>query len=112
MSQIKIKDFLIQKLNNFKLFMNDELNKVIVNNNHVTPMHIDALNKQLDFYIENINVFISFASMIDNKDTDFTIKMFLDKHGFNIDEFKDDIDYDRLKRYINMFNDVIKNNLN
>ena len=109
MPEININTFLIEKLNNFKTFINNEFNTIINHNTHITIDLIDTFNKEIEFFIADIHMFICVVKAFDNKDTDTTIKMFFNKYGFNIDEFKNDIDYNKLKTYIDMFNDVIKN---
>ena len=110
MNKIKIGDFLVGKLNNFKIFINEELNKMLGKNNNVNMDHIEAFNKEIDFFVQNVNVFISYVCTIANNDTDMIIRLFINKYGFDIEQLKNDIDYNKLKRYIEMFKDVIKNN--
>lgn len=111
MSNIKIKDFLCEKLNNFKVFINSELSK-ISGDTPITNDHIEALNKELNFFISNIDIFISTISVINSNNTDETIKIFLNKYNIDIDDIKKHIDYKKLCRYIEMFKDVLKNNIN
>lgn len=103
-------NFLISKLHNFKLFMNNELNNIIASgSDKVTFEHIDALNKQVDFFIDNVNLFISFVNIMKNENDYECIKNFLIKYELNIDDFINIIDYNKLKRYIECFKETVNN---
>lgn len=74
----------------------------------VTDEHLYALNKEMDFYISNLNVFISVISALNYPNPHDSVKVFLLKYNIDVNEIRDYIDYDKLIRYIEMFNDVVK----
>lgn len=104
---IKIKDFIKTKLENFKKFLLEQIDildkKIILYNKD----GINTLIKELDYYIENLDKFISSISLL-NKNTDDNIKLYLSQYSIDINDIKDHIDYEKLKRYIECFLDCIK----
>lgn len=104
-----IKQFLSKKLNNFHKFLVGELAKVTNKSDIITDQHIETFEKEITFMTANIEVFMSLFQTIKMNDIDECIKMFLLKYNINIEDIINDIDYDKLKRYIEMFNEVINN---
>lgn len=108
MSNKKIKEFLSEKLNNFKTFINNEFMKLTPNFKLLFCDKVDALNKDLNFYTINIDVFISTISALNYSNPHECVKVFLSQYNIDVSIIKDKIDYDKLIRYIEMFNEVIK----
>lgn len=109
------KQFITEKLTNFKKFLSDEFIKLLNSEEHAGVFnsgHVKTFHDEINFLINNVDVFISLFSSINVKDTDECIKVFLLKYNINIDDIRDGIDYNKLKRYIEMFNEVINGNIN
>jgi len=108
----KIKDFLKTKLINFKKFIQQQFEDISMRNltleKPIVINNYPKLIKELDFFSENIDSFISSLCVLNIDDVDQSIKIFLLNYEINIDDIKEHIDYDKLKRYIEMFFDVIK----
>ena len=108
----KIKDFLKTKLINFKKFIQQQFDDISMRNlileKPIVINNYNKLLKELDFFSENIDSFISSLCVLNIDDVDQSIKIFLLNYEINIDDIKDYIDYGKLKRYIEMFFDVIK----
>jgi len=103
----KIKEFLKEKLHNFKIFISDQM--YIVRDNDLIKNDKDiVLVNALDYYYQNIESFIGVISLLNPNNIDESIKGFLSNYEINIDEIKHLIEYDKLKRYIEMFIDLIK----
>ena len=103
---MKIIDFLKAKLENFKKFINNQLELV-----DIPQENKDRLSVEITFYKQNITVFIPSIVKLANYDIDKAIKLFLLQYDINIDDIKEDIDYEKLKKYLTMFIDVVKNNI-
>ena len=103
---MKIIDFLKAKLENFKKFINNQLELV-----DIPQENKDHLSVEITFYKQNITVFIPSIVKLANYDIDKAIKLFLLQYDINIDDIKEDIDYEKLKKYLTMFIDVVKNNI-
>lgn len=104
----KIKEFLRSKLINFRLFINDQLLIVKENGIEIDMQNVLVLMNELDFYSNNLEQFITVISVLNNKTIDDSIKLFLLKYNIDINLIKEHIDYDKLKRYIEMFIDIVK----
>ena len=108
----KIKDFLKTKLINFKKFIQQQFDDISMRNlileKPIVINNYNKLLKELDFFSEIIDSFISSLCVLNIDDVDQSIKIFLLNYEINIDDIKDYIDYGKLKRYIEMFFDVIK----
>ena len=109
MSQIKLKDFLLEKLNNFKIFTNTELDRLSGIHDSINLDNITKFNNQIDFFLSNIDLFIEFVKRMDKQNIDVTIKNFLSNYDIDIDKYKIDIDYDKIKIYILCFMEVVQN---
>jgi hypothetical protein len=104
----KIKDFLKTKLMNFKLFILDQINILQIKRVDINEEGINKLVKELDFYIDNLDKFITCISLLNTKDIDGSICLFLSQYSIDVHSISDHIDYDKLKRYIECFIDTIK----
>lgn len=99
----KLKDFVETKLKNFKLFITEELNKV-----DISPISKKILISDLEYYSNDVNVFIQAIMQLMKYDVDNAVKLFLLKYDIKVEEIKNKIDYEKLKRYLNMFMDILK----
>lgn len=104
---MKISEFIKEKLENFSIFINEQLEKVNIPNDS----KINLVNN-LTKYKQDINAFIHAIITLSGYTIDNAIKLFLLNYNINIDDIKDFIDYDKLKRYLEMFTDLVKNNIN
>jgi hypothetical protein len=104
---MKIKEFLSSKLENFEKFISEELKKLI-ELNKITIKSNDNITNDLRNFKNNINYFISSIGKLPN-DLDNAIKVFLLQYEIDINLIREDIDYPKLKKYLEMFSDVLKN---
>lgn len=105
----KIKDFLNEKLSNFEKFL---INQIEILNNEgiqIEETKITCLKKELELLKNNTVVFVQQISFLEDKETDDAVKLFLLKYDIDINIIKPYIDYNKLKKYIEMFVDIIKN---
>lgn len=103
---MKISDFLKEKLENFNIFINNQLVLVSLPN-----INKEKLLNEIAYYKQNINIFIPSIIKLANYDIDNAIKLFLLQFDIKIEDIKDKIDYDKLKKYLEMFIDVVKKNI-
>jgi hypothetical protein len=104
---VKIKEFVEKKLINFKKFISEELEKV----------NVDAEDKKefisaLDSYSKDTTIFMQAMVYLSRykDDLNIAVSMFLLKYNIKIEEIKDNIDYDKLKKYLNMFIEIVTEN--
>jgi septum formation inhibitor MinC len=104
-----LKDFLNEKLTNFERFINDQL--VILDKEGIVieEIKISALRKELELLKNNTVIFVQQISFLEDKETDDAVKLFLLKYDIDIAIIKPYIDYSKLKKYIEMFIDIIRN---
>ena len=99
---MKIKEFLQTKLNNFEIFMKEQIDKIQLSENNK-----NKLLGELSFFKNEPTAFISVFGQLPN-DTDKAIKKYCLNYNIEIDKIKDKIDYDKLKRYLEMFKETIQ----
>jgi hypothetical protein len=100
---IKRKDFISNKLINFKKFIGEQLNKIDIVETDEAKMVAD-----LEKYSNDVNVFITAIIELSKYKLDKAVELFLSNYNIDINEIKNDIDYDKLCKYLNMFIDVLK----
>lgn len=100
---MKISDFVKEKLINFETFLMEQFNKT-----NISPEISSKLLKELNEYKNDVNKFIQAIVTLSNYDIDNAIKLFLLNYNIDINEIKKDIDYDKLKRYLEMFIEIVK----
>jgi hypothetical protein len=103
---MKISEFLIKKLDNFEQFIIEQLKDL-----QIPESNKDKLLCEITYYKQHINIFIPSIIKIAKYDIDNAVKFFLSTFDIAIEDIKDLIDYDKLKKYIEMFIDVVKNNI-
>lgn len=101
---MKISDFLKQKLYNFKNFLIEQTEKV-----QIDETKKNKLLQEIAVYENDINLFIKSIVNMAKLNIDTAISIFLLNYDINIDEIRDKIDYNKLKRYIECFIDIVKN---
>jgi hypothetical protein len=104
---MKIKDFVEQKLKNFKIFIGEELEKT-----KVEEENKKELIASLELYSKDVTVFMqAMVQMSKYKNNiDLAVSLFLANYKIKIEDIKESIDYDKLKNYLNMFIDVVTEN--
>lgn len=103
----KIKDFMISKLNNFRDFLNDQF-KACIDNGVIIP-NPQIINDEINYYINNLNEFINIMTLMSKSNIDDSVKIFLLKYNIQLSDIINHIDYNKLRRYLEMFIEVIKN---
>jgi hypothetical protein len=103
---MKISEFLNEKLNNFEKFIIEQMKYL-----EIPYENKEKLLIEISYYQQNINIFIPSIIKLANYDIDNAIKLFLLQFDIKIEEIKDNIDYTKLKQYIEMFIDVVKKNI-
>lgn len=101
---MKISDFLKEKLNNFKIFALEQMEKA-----EIPKDKCDKLIEDLEIFQDDINSFIKSVVNLAKLDIDTAINIFLLNYDININDIKDKIDYDKLRKYIECFIDIVKN---
>lgn len=101
---MKISDFLKQKLYNFKNFLIEQTDIIQLEESKKNKLLIE-----IEVYEKDVNLFIKSIINIAKLNIDTAISIFLLNYDINIDDIRDKIDYDKLKRYIMCFIDIVKN---
>ena len=104
----KIKDFLNQKLINFKKFIDEQFETLKTKNINIEDSKILKMKKELEEFENNINHFVIQMDFLVNYEIDECIKVYLLKFDIDVSMIKEYIDYDKLSRYIEMFIEIIK----
>lgn len=101
---MKIKDFLQEKINNFKIFIEGEMKKVDVDDNSKAELReaLTVYSKDLNTFAQSILLLVQFDSLDD------AVKYFLLNYNIKIEEIQEDIDYEKLKRYLECFLELVK----
>lgn len=101
---MKVKEFLTEKLNNFEHFIEDEMKKI-----NIDESKKDELINSLKQYSSDLNLFTqSIMLLVKFKNIDQAVSIFLLNYDINIDDIKDNIDYNKLCRYLEMFLEMVK----
>jgi hypothetical protein len=101
---VKLNDFIKEKVNNFRNFVKEEMNKT-----EIPELFKQRVGADLDYFCTDNSVFITAVVQLAKfENPEDAIKHFMDNYSINIDEFKDKIDYEKLYRYIKMFIDIVK----
>lgn len=101
---MKVKDFLKEKIDNFKKFISEELDKI-----NISDVKKDALITSLDKYSGDLNDFTQhILLLVKFESIDIAVKHFLLHYEINIEDIVDKIDYIKLKKYLEMFIDLVK----
>lgn len=101
---MKVKEFLSEKLKNFVQFIDKELKKV-----NISKEQKDKIRSDLNAYIKKLDIFTTCMYQLSNYGSiDKAIEVFLQNYEIDISKIKDDIDYDKLYRYIAMFIKIIE----
>ena len=104
----KIKDFLNQKLINFKKFIDEQFESLKLKGINIEDSKIDKMKNELIEFENNINHFVIQMDFLVNYEIDECIKVYLLKFDIDVSMIKEHIDYDKLSRYIEMFIEIIK----
>lgn len=104
----KLKDFLNQKISNFKLFVDQQLETLKMRGVEIEENKIKNLKNDFAEFENNLNHFVQNMSYLEGREIDDCVKIFLLKYDIDIEIIKPHIDYDKLSRYIAMFLDVIR----
>lgn len=107
---IKVKDFVETKLVNFENFMNEQIEDVIKSGHELNKEKIELLKKDFKEFRSDTTNFIQYMSVFNEKNVDDAVGIFLIKYDIDIEKVKPFIDYNKLKRYIEMFIEVINKN--
>ena len=105
----KIKDFLAQKIVNFKNFIDIQFDNLAICGLSIDESKISAIRNDFKVFESDINSFAQQINILKDMNIDDCVKLFLKKYDINIDTIKDNIDYDKLKKSIEMFINVLKN---
>lgn len=105
----KLKDFLSQKLHNFKLFLDEQIEIVKKEYAEIPEEKYVNMKKDIENFEQNLNLFIQQMNFLQGKEIDECVKIFLQRYEIDIEKIKTLIDYPKLKKYIEMFLEVIKN---
>lgn len=108
----KIIDFLNQKIVNFKKFIEEQIEKIKVGGVELEERKIINIRNDLNEFENNVNNFVICVSNLQNCKIDDCVKLFLLRYDIDINIIKNLIDYEKLSKYIEMFIDIIKNNVN
>lgn len=101
---MKVREFLKEKIGNFKIFITEELNKI-----SISDVQKEALVSSLDKYSSDLNNFTQhILLLVKFESIDIAVKHFLLSYEINIDDIIDKIDYNKLKKYLEMFIDLVK----
>ena len=101
---MKISEFLKQKLYNFKNFLIEQTEHI-----QLEETKKNKLLMEIELYENDINLFIKSIINIAKLNIDTAISIFLLNYDINIEDIRDKIDYDKLKRYITCFIEIVKN---
>jgi hypothetical protein len=104
----KIKEFLTQKIANFKLFIAEQFEILKLNKVEIKEENITLLLKDLEHFEKDVNSFVQKMSYLQNRNIDDSIKAFLIIYDISIDQIREFINYKKLKQYICMFLDVME----
>ena len=104
----KIKDFLNQKISNFKVFIDQQFETLKNNKIEIDETKILNIKKDLTEFENNISLFVQHMSYLEGREIDDCVKIFLMKYDIDINLIKPHIDYVKLQQYIAMFLDVIR----
>ena len=104
----KLKDFLSQKLHNFKIFLDTQI-EIVLRETDISEDKFINMKKDVENFEENLNLFVQQMNFLQGKEIDDCVKIFLQRYDIDIDKIKTLIDYPKLKKYIEMFLEVIKN---
>ncbi len=105
---MKIKDFLSQKISNFKTFIDQQFETLKFNGLEIPETNIMKIRKDFENFENDTNNFAKQISFLVGQDIDDCVKIFLMKYEIDIKQIKDIIDYEKLKKYISMFIDILK----
>lgn len=104
----KLKDFLSQKLHNFKLFLDTQI-EIVLKETDISEDKFINMKKDVENFEQNLNLFVQQMNFLQGKEIDDCVKIFLQRYDIDIDKIKTLIDYPKLRKYIEMFLEVIKN---
>ena len=104
----KLKEFISQKLVNFKLFIDEQFSKLKEKGIEIEENKITNIKNDLSTFENNLSEFVQYMSYLEGREIDDCVKIFLMKYDIDINLIKPHIDYQKLERYIAMFLDVIK----
>lgn len=104
----KLKDFLSQKLHNFKLFLDTQIELVLKETDIPEDKFIN-MKKDIENFEQNLNLFVQQMNFLQGKEIEECVKIFLQRYDIDINKIKTLIDYSKLQKYIEMFLEVIKN---
>jgi hypothetical protein len=104
----KLKEFLGQKIGNFKVFIDQQFEKLKINGVDIEESKKTNIKNDLNEFENNISHFVQHMSYLEGREMDDCVKIFLMKYEIDINLIKPHIDYEKLERYLAMFLDVIK----
>ena len=104
----KLKDFLNLKLANFKVFIDQQFEILKTKGMEIEESKINNIRKDLLEFENNLSQFVQQMNYLEGREIDDCVKLFLLKYEIDINQIKQFIDYEKLKKYIEMFLEVIK----
>ena len=99
---MKIKEFIIEKLENFKKFIKEELEKVTI-----AEKDKEMLIKDLQTYSDDVNSFTQAIIQLSKYEIDKAVAIFLLNYNIILEDIIDKIEYNKLKRYLQMFINIV-----
>lgn len=104
-----IKDFLKQKISNFKKFIDVQLDVLKTKGVEISESKIINFKQDLKSFEDDINRFAQNVSYLEGREIDESVKIFLLKYDIDVNIIIPHIDYEKLKKYIECFIEVLKN---
>ena len=104
----KIKEFLSQKISNFKVFIDQQFELLKTKGIKIEEIKKTNIKNELSEFENNLCQFVQNMSYLEGREIDDCVKIFLLKYDIDVNLIKPHIDYVKLERYVIMFLDVIR----